>query len=233
MTLDELYEIARRDEGTIAWELRNAALQVLTERDRRSIEAFRAGKRPWKRLRNEIFPVLDLLSSLSLPDARVRFSLNDGTEDAWVSIGGDWIGVQVTASLGTEDVARAMDLNEFGIAAGFVGRQDGPLHEHRAQRRKPREMYSREHALREVNEGIRRCLERKNSEKFEGMVLIVTTDLGALEDVGQWHPILPALRDRAGETPFRGVYVVDKENGSRNPIVLKGMLTAADFGGRA
>jgi hypothetical protein len=75
-------------------------------RSKTDIDNFRTGKNPWKKLSDEICPLLRFLIANEMNEGRVCFPLNDKVPDCWY-----WpdksktpIGIEMTFALGRERI---------------------------------------------------------------------------------------------------------------------------------
>lgn len=194
----------------------NNIFDIRTENDK---QKYREGSGNWKTVLEEIVPVRNLLQHYGIQSGRIRFLLKKQHPDAWLCRDGLTIGIEVTTALGTERVALGMKLNQSGMAPGFAGKQDGPLREHLSD--SAWEMYSTEFAISAIREGIIRCFDAKNQDKFDDMILIVTAKLTALP-AKRWSALVPCLSNSAAHLPFAQVYVVDHGGENQPPLHLKG-----------
>ena len=179
------------------------------ERSTKDVDDYRLGKRPWKKLRDEVSPVSAFLSFKDL-EGNARFPLDNKVPDAWFTSNGDvTVGIEVTRALGRTDYELAKEMVHEGVGRGFLGLQDNALKadfNHPLQR--PRTMYSTRQALVTVSEGIQRCLEAKDKIKYAGMWLLVLAPLSNLTRE-RWEAIVPALKQKAAPVSFDQVHVFD------------------------
>ena len=89
------------------------------------IQAYREGRKPWKKLHDEVVPVEHFLSATYPDDARVRFPLDDQPPDAWLSAhSAPPVGIEVTGALARAAVEIGKSLARGGAVPGFIGLQD-------------------------------------------------------------------------------------------------------------
>ena len=117
--------------------------------------AYRLGTRRYKKVRDEVAPVVGLFHELGLPGT-LHFPLDSHVPDAWYSpVSSQEIGIEVTRALGRSDYETAKELNETGLGRGFVGLQDNaPAEDFASVMEKPRVAYSTTEAVSTMQEGI-------------------------------------------------------------------------------
>ena len=187
-------------------------LEFLFSKDRsdQDLNDYRLGRGVWKKLRDEITPVSRFLKFYSPDMDHVRFPLDDKIPDCWLlKDGSKDVGIEVTIERGRERYHRTKEMNETGIGRGFIGVQDDEEQEafdrHMAR---PRIMYTTEQALNAVEQGILRCLSRKNDSKYEGVhYLLIQTDLSILSPKN-WETIKKELTQETVSLPFQEVHVI-------------------------
>lgn len=210
----------------MAFEEFDAQLQELFYRNRsqQDIEDYRLGKSPWKSLRDEIVPVHTFITSQStLAPSHLRFPLDNQTPDCWVKVvGGEWRGIEVTIERGHERYHLAKELNEEGLGRGFIGIQDDePQSEFDSRMNKPRIMYSTSEALSAAQQGIGRCLQKKNDQRYADIhYLVIESDLCSLPK-DRWSAILAGLNQDAVTLPFQEIYVVPTRDCRSGVLQLK------------
>ena len=96
-------------------------------RDRSSadVQAYREGRKPWKKLADEVAPVAAFLRHAGSA-GQVRFSLSDQPPDAWIREAGSdaEVGVEVTRVLARSKVETAKSLGDKSVVPGFLGLSD-------------------------------------------------------------------------------------------------------------
>ena len=106
-----------------------------------------------------------------------------------------------------------IELDEKGEGRGFIGLpDDGSEDDFRARLAEPQAMYSTDQALQAIADGIKRCLEKKDQQKYAGFDLLIEAPLGCLANEC-WSSIYGDLRSAASKMPFREIHVI----GDRDP----------------
>ena len=180
------------------------------ERSATDIDDYRLGKKPWKKLRDEITPVSRFIVFNDFCVDHLRFPLDDSTPDCWLIFeNGDTRGIEVTIERGREQYHLTKEMNECGVGRGFIGMQDdAPQADFNRRMSKPRSMYSSEQALAVTKAGINRCLTRKNNDKYNGIYyLVIQAHLTTLPKE-RWTAITEELSHRAARLPFQEVHVI-------------------------
>lgn len=219
MRLHSLYDAVSTPEGVRLSELRDvlSAFETLdiAEHD---LQAYREGRKPWKKLRDEIVPTERFLSAKYPDDARVRFALNDKAPDAWVTTGGDsWSGIEVTGALARAGVEVARTLRVGKPVPGFIPLQDGaPQKSFDEAKTRARFVNSRVAVDEAIDRSIEARLAGKDDPKFAGHTLLIVAPIGSspgrsVEDLQRVH------RGHAQGLPFEKVFVLDR--GERSAIV--------------
>jgi hypothetical protein len=209
--LDDFYARVSATEGVGVVNLQ-AQLADLFARDRseQDLNDFRLSKQPWKKLADEITPVSRFLRIRNINSGRIRFPLNDKPPDAWFweSSDSEPTGIEVTIAQGTERFHLAKELVNSGLGRGFIGLpDDAPPAEFKRAMSRQRIMYTNEHALSAIRNGISLCLTRKNRPDYEGCILLIQAPLRSLP-YDRWDAIKRDLRAAAASLPFREVHVV-------------------------
>lgn len=202
-----------------------AELDELFERPRSKtdIDNFRMGKNPWKKLSDEICPLLRFLIANGMNEGRVCFPLNDKVPDCWY-----WpdknktpIGIEMTFALGRERIELSRELIEKGIGRGFIGLQDdAPKAHFEKSFSRQRVMYSTDHAISATRTAIRSCLSKKNKQKYKGMILIVQAPLSSLPSE-RWEGMVQDLITEASPLPFNEIYLIGQSDSSSQLYKLK------------
>lgn len=202
-----------------------AELEELFGRSRSKTDTdnFIMGKNPWKKLSDEICPLLRFLISNGMNEGRVRFPLNDKVPDCWY-----WpdtnetpIGIEMTFALGRERIELGRELVEKGIGRGFIGLQDdAPKASFEKSLSRQRVMYSTDHAISETKKAIVSCLSKKNKQQYEGMILIVQAPLRSLP-VERWEGMAQDLTIEAAPLPFKEIYLIGNSDTRPQTYKLK------------
>ncbi len=154
------------------------------ERSQSDLDDYRVGKRPWKKLREEISPVRKFLVSQSF-SGRVRFPLDSDFPDCWYTDGnGEWQGIEVTISLGRADFESKRQLVEEGSSGGaieFIPNRS-PQSAFDEARARARAMFSPEEWVNANYDGIRQSLLNKLDSKYSGMWLLIAVRMAAMRD---------------------------------------------------
>ena len=180
------------------------------------LNAYRQGRPPWKKMHDEVVPVMHFLLGRYPGDARVRFPLNDQPPDAWLTIDHQTsVGIEVTGALSRSRVEVSKNMAAKGIVPGFIGLQDNAsIAEFEAAKQRGRVVHSAVAVNDALEAGIRRQLKAKNQTKYKGYILLVTANLhsspGRTE--ADWNA---RLVDQAAGLPFSQVFLVDGTSGKR------------------
>jgi hypothetical protein len=223
--LDDLYARVCATEGVGVADLQ-AQLADLFGRDRseNDLNDYRLSKQPWKKLADEITPVSRFLRIRKINFGRIRFPLNDEPPDAWFweSSDSEPIGIEVTIAQGTERFHLAKELVDSGFGRGFIGLpDDAPPADFKRAMSGQRIIYTSEHALSAIRNGISLCLIRKNRPDYEGCILLIQAPLRSLP-YDRWDAIKPDLRAAAASLPFREVHVVGNADATPWGFQIKG-----------
>lgn len=207
------YLFSRLKDWISVAEFEAAVNQYFTEeRSAAELAAYRARRSPLKKLRDEVIPVLNFLKFTNA-QGHVRFELDNGYPDCWLreNISSEPRGVEVTVAQAREQQLLGEELNEKGIGRGFLGLpDDASSRAFSAKLAHPRVMYSTEAALSVVNDGIKRCLQKKNKPKYVGQTLLVEAPLRILPNE-RWSAIQEDLRLTAIPMPFEAIYVIGNQ----------------------
>lgn len=209
--LFELYDAVSAESGVSLIELRGM-LDDFSNRSRSSddVQAYREGRKPWKKLRDEIVPVERFLSAAYSDQTIVRFPLNDQPPDAWVTVGdGPAVGIEVTGALARSSVEVAKWLADGGAAPGFIGLQDDAKQSaFDAARSRKRITHSRKGIEDSIDRSITDRLEAKDKEKFSGQILLITAPIGSSPG-RDLSDMAARFKERAALLPFAQVVVID------------------------
>ncbi|MBB3473552.1 hypothetical protein [Sphingomonas sp. BK345] len=210
-SLAELYAAVSAEGGVTIDEL-STLVDAFSTRPIASadIQAYREGRKPWKKLRDEVVPVEHLLRKRYPEFTQVRFPLDDQPPDAWAwSDGHAAIGIEVTGALARAGTEVAKGLKEQGIGKGFIGLQDGESQARfDAARTRRRVTSSRVGVDSAVDEAIAASMAEKDKEKFAGQVLLIVAPLGSSPNRSQ-EDVRSAHAAKAVALPFSRVHVAD------------------------
>lgn len=216
-TLQMLYHAVSAPGGVTVAEL-HALVGEFSSRPIAEVDlrAYREGRKPWKKLRDEVVPVEHFLSAAYPDDARVRFPLDDQPPDAWVTVDNDHaMGIEVTGALARAGVEVGKSLAEGKPVPGFIAlHDDAKQYEFDRARARGRITHSRKGIDAMIDQAITARLAGKDKQKFADQILIVTAPIGSsphrdLEDLQRSH------REKAQALPFAQVFVMDGTRGSR------------------
>ncbi|MEL7688734.1 hypothetical protein AAG596_14335 [Citromicrobium bathyomarinum] len=221
-TLDQLYAEVSDPEGITLARL-EALIDAFGTRDRAPMDtqSYREGRKPWKKLRDEIVPVQHFLASTYPADVRVRFPLDDQPPDAWLKVGdAPPVGIEVTGALARASIEVGRSLAGGGAVPGFIGLQDDASSAAFAQARaRQRVTNSRKNVERTIDTAIGSRLVAKDHEKYTGHILLVTAPTGS-SPYRKPEAIKQALGEKAKQLPFAEIYVLDTSR-RKPPIRLK------------
>jgi hypothetical protein len=215
-SLAAFYATISAPDGVSVTELKSM-LADFTERPRSRADTrfYREGGKPWKKLKEEVVPVAVFLGETAPPDARVRFPLDDGPADAWLSVGNDEpIGIEVTGALARARMEVGASLADGKPVPGFIGLQDDATSEAFARvRARGRITSARVSVDKTIDEAILRRLEAKDKAKYAGHILLIDAPLGSSPnrkpaDLQAKHGA------RAAALPFAAVYLLDAARSS-------------------
>lgn len=210
--LEIFYKSVSRPEGINIGEFQAQLKSLFAgQREDSDVNDYRRGKKPWKKLRDEIVPVANfLLMYRKIKVDRVWFPLDNKTPDSWLILeNGDSLGVEVTVERGRERFHLAKELNEKNEGRGFIGVQDDSSQtEFDNQMSNPRTMFTTDQALEATKAGVIRCLTKKNAPRFKNVhFLIIESHLTVLPKEC-WCSIVSELSLEAAKLPFHEVYVI-------------------------
>lgn len=173
-------------------------LRGLFERSRSGddLNNYRLSKQPWKKLADEVTPVSRFLQFRGVDSGRIRFPLDNHPPDCWLwkANGGEPLGMEVTIAQATERHHLKKELVDKGRGRGFIGvSDDAPRVDFNRAMSKQRVMYTTDHALSAIRDGILRCLSRKNKPKYTGFNLLIEAPLRSLPQE-RWEAIMIDLR---------------------------------------
>jgi hypothetical protein len=178
------------------------------------LEDYRAKKGDQKKLRDEVAPILHYVEFARL-QGEIRFPFDNDVPDCWIR--GDAStkarGIEVTVAQSREGYQLGRELNEKGEGRGFIGLPDDASKQNfLTALAKPQSMYSTDQALQAVSHGVKRCLEKKDDQKYVGFDLLIEAPLGCLPNE-RWSRIQGDLCSAASKMPFREIHVI----GDRRP----------------
>jgi hypothetical protein len=210
-TLKEFYEYVSAPEGIRVTDFQNRlSLLFADQRTTIDIDDYRLGKKPWKKLRDEITPVARFLEFGNIEVDRVRFPLDNKTPDCWLIIdNGEYIGIEVTIERGREQFHLATELNKNGMGRGFIGIQDDASQTDFDRRMSnPHTMFTSDHALESTKEGILRCLSKKNAHRYENIYFLLIQAHLLVLPKERWSIIAGELSQVAKDLPFQEVHII-------------------------
>lgn len=217
MALTRLYDAISESDG-VALEVLEALIAEMSESEMSiaDLNAYRQGRKPWKKLRDEVVPVSHLLRAKFPRSTRVRFPLNDHPPDAWLTIEGrNAVGIEVTGAMARSRVEVARNMAANGTVPGFIGLQDDAKNvDFEAAKARGRIVHSASAVNAALETGIRKQLRAKNHSKYEGMILLVVCGIHSSPNrtEEEWRKI---LGDEAMELPFSQVFLIDATSGKR------------------
>lgn len=217
-TLQALYDVVSHSDGVSVAELRSLAAEFTTRPlAAADLKAFREGKKPWKKLRDEVLPVERFLSFEYPDDTEVRFPLDDQPPDAWVRAEVGEIGVEVTGALARAGIEVGKSLAYGTPVPGFIALPDDATQQaFDAVRARGRMMNARKSVDQAIDQAIAARMASKDKDKFAGQILLITAPIGSSPNRSD-EELRQAHAQAAAALPFTKVYVMD---GSRNlPII--------------
>ena len=178
--LRALYDAVSGNDGVTIEELRalldDFRARPMAEAD---VQAFREGKRPWKKLRDEVLPVEQFLVAAGYAGAKVRFPLDDQPPDAWLIVRDDVpVGIEVTGARARAGIEVAKSFGQGKVVPGFIALPEGAKQkEFDAARSRGRVLHSRKGIEALTDRAITERLEGKDDPKFAGHILVITAPL--------------------------------------------------------
>ncbi|NEX91189.1 hypothetical protein [Caulobacter sp. 17J65-9] len=191
------------------------------------VQAYREGRKPWKKLADEVVPVAAFLRHVGIT-GQVRFPLNDQPPDAWVREASSEaeVGIEVTRVLARSKVETARSLQDKPVVPGFLGLSDKASPEaYKQAKKRGRILNSRRGIERAIEGSITERLAGKSAPKFQGQKLLLVTPLGSAPD-HDWEPLCERLQPVAKGTAFDQIFLVGEASSS--PPVLLFDRTAQD-----
>ncbi|CAN7352474.1 hypothetical protein [Rhizobium sp. LjRoot258] len=215
--LADLYEEVSHPDGVSPQRLREmTSLLVEGTISGENLDRFRRGARPWKRLKEEILPVRDLISAQYSGVVSVRFPLDSSFPDAWLRFeDGSKLGVEVTGALVRSDVEVGKELASGVPVAALIGLPDAaPQREFTTARQKGRMWHSASHVDSVLIDGVKRALADKDDEKYAGFALLVVAPLRRRpgRSDAEWREM---LLQSAEMLPFAEIYLMERSGAPR------------------
>jgi hypothetical protein len=189
-------------------------------RAKADVQAYREGRKPWKKLADEVAPVAAYLRQAKIT-GRIRFPLNDQPPDAWLLDTGANAenGIEVTRVLARPKVELAQRLRDEPVAPGFLGlADDAPAEVYQLAKKRNRITNSRKGIEGAIEASITERLARKSDPKFKGQTLVLVTPLGSAPE-NDWEPLKARLHTQAAETAFDRIFLVE-DGRFRQPVLL-------------
>ncbi|TGX49177.1 hypothetical protein E5A73_20290 [Sphingomonas gei] len=219
-TLEALYAEISAEGGVTVATLRErlTAFSTLPIADA-DLQAFREGKKPWKKLCDEVVPVEHFLDAKYPDAARVRFPLDDQPPDAWLTVepGAEPIGIEVTGAMARAGIEVAKSMADEPAVPGFIALPDDATNEDFARvRARGRIMNARVSVDRLIDDAITSRMTGKDHVKFTGHILLITAPVGSSPNRSP-EALSAAHATAAASLPFAEVFVLDRSRGS--PIV--------------
>ncbi|RWO28626.1 MAG: hypothetical protein EOS10_24635 [Mesorhizobium sp.] len=183
------------------------------------LQGYREGKKPWKKLRDEVVPVEQFLSAHYPDTTRVRFPLDDQPPDAWIALDPDsaMIGIEVTGAHARAGIEVAKSLAAGKPVPGFIPLSDNaPATTFAKARARGRIMNARTTVDLVIDEAIAARLSGKDDAKFEGHILLITAPIRSSPNRSE-QEMQETHSERASALPFSEVYVIDQSRG--RPII--------------
>lgn len=215
-TLNHLYAELSAAGGVSVTDLR-AHIAAFSSRpiSKADLQGYREGKKPWKKLRDEVVPVEHFLSTRYPDTARVRFPLDDQPPDAWLALDADSavIGIEVTGAHARAGIEVARSLVAGKPVSGFIPLPDNaPATAFAKARERGRIMNARTVVDLVIDEAIAARLSGKDDAKFEGHILLITAPIRSSPNRSE-KEIQGTHSEAANALPFSEVYVLDQSRG--------------------
>jgi hypothetical protein len=184
------------------------------------VQAYREGRKPWKKLADEVMPVATFLWHADIT-GRIRFALNDQAPDAWLLEVGSQIevGIEVTRVLARSKIETAKGLRDQPVVPAFLGLPDNaPNQSFRQARDRGRILNSRGGIESAIKASLSERLAGKSDTKFRGQTLLLVTPLGSAPS-HNWEPLRAQLLTEAEQTAFDRIFLID-EAGPKQAFLL-------------
>jgi hypothetical protein len=212
-------------EGGVAVADLQATLEELFRRTRSKTDLndYRLARKPWKKLADEVTPVLCWLRSRGIRTGRVRFPLDDHRPDCWLWSEGseEPVAIEVTIAQAKQRHALAKEMIATGLGRGFIAAdEDASQVELDEALSKPRIAYSTEQALSVVKHSIALRLSGKNRATYAGFTLLIQAPLLLLPNE-RWKAIHADLMEAAEALPFSEVHIVSNADGRPSSFEIK------------
>jgi hypothetical protein len=220
--LGTLYAAISAAEGLGAAEL----VQCLDEafamaRSSSDVQAYREGKKPWKKLVEEVVPVARFLKWAGLQGS-IRFPLDDQPPDAWFHEAGhtEATGIEVTRALARSRVELARDVRDAPVGRGFQNLPDHASQKDFDQARARGRITNSRGSIQAAieNSAIDR-LRAKVDSKYEGQLLLLLAPLGSAPQ-HDWAPTCNRLTPEAEKTFFSKVFLMDDGLMTGGPLLI-------------
>jgi len=216
-TLKQLYAELSSADGVSVAELR-AHIAAFSCRpiSTADLQGYREGKKPWKKLRDEVVPVERFLSARYPDTKRVWFPLDDRPPDAWLALDTDGvvIGIEVTGAHARAGIEVAKSLADGKAVPGFIPLRDSaPATAFAKVKAEGRITNARTTVDRVIDEAIASRMSGKDDAKFEGQILLITAPIGSSPSRSE-KDIQGTHAGAANALPFREVYVLDPSRAS-------------------
>lgn len=218
--LQSLYDNIRAEDGFDLADL-TARLDDLFDQGlgKTDLARFREGDKPWKPLREEVSPIVRVLT-LRGHQGRIRFPLSDAPRDAEFMLAGSdhWVPIEATGALSRSryDVGKQL---RAGLAPGFRAiPNERPQAEFDAARERSRVTFTPTEIAKGFVEGVAAAMARKNNLKYAGHALVIVAAVESLP-AHLRDGILEASADLAAVLPFDQVFLIG-EGEKAKPIEL-------------
>lgn len=208
--MDALYaSLARRQPVSVAQE----QLSAFYEKVRKvgDAAALRLAQGPYKKLQDEVRPVLIYAASELPATAEIKFHLSDRGRDAtaWPDPYSPPILIEVTVALGKVRYRQMRALNETGIGHGFTDATDADSNEHIKARYEDYRGYSTDEVFRNLTAAIRRCVGCKS---HLDCTVVIAAPLEVLP-LGHWKRFMPVIAGDLPQSKCQAIFVVGKPEG--------------------
>ena len=194
-----------------------------SNRSAEEIENFRLGRGTFKRLRDEVVPVLHFFSATGFT-GEVRFRFSNNAPDCWYRRADDTSprAMEITRAQAREQFHIARELNTKGASSGYIGLPDSASNEDFEKALREPRMATTEDVLKHTARAILERLNKKAEKGYGEIELLIEARIG--EDQlppERWDRILPMLRQRAESTGFRHVHLIGARASDCNYFQLK------------
>lgn len=181
------------------------------DRTPEELRQWRTSSGPLKKLCDEVLPVARTFRFFNVTEGTVTFPLDNKVPDCWWHREGkEPVGIEVTVAQGRARHLLARELEEKGTGRGFLGLQDTATSEEaKAAANSKRTMYTTGQAREAMRTALLHCMRQKNDPKYNGMILVIETDMTPIRSV-DYESLIPELKECADSTPFSEIYAVGK-----------------------